>query len=154
MRRSSIFASTCIALLCLQALAVAAEPLTIRGHLAFPRGKVELPSNTTYRVELRDVSRTDGPSEQLHVFTGSADKARDGHLLDFEIVVQDKEKLSKVPRSLALSAVVNVGWKQEEGKPHEWIRKGDYLSTVTQFLEIPEGNLIDNLILHLVQYTR
>ncbi|KAL8429634.1 hypothetical protein ACSSS7_006473 [Eimeria intestinalis] len=155
LHRSSLFASAFFCLLFLQAVSYAsAGPLTIRGHLGFPRGKVTLPPNSTYRVELRDVSRMDGPSEHLHVYEGNADKAADGELLDFEIVVPDKEKLSKAPRSLALSAVVNVGWRQQEGRAKEWIRKGDYLSTVTQFLEIPEGDSIDNLVLHLVQYTR
>ncbi|KAL8273675.1 hypothetical protein Esti_002387 [Eimeria stiedai] len=151
MRLSALFASTCVGLLCMQALAVASGPLTIRGHLQFPQRRVNLPPNSTYRVELRDVSRVGAPSKRHYVFVGSADKTAKGLPLDFQIVVPAKEELSQAPRTLALFAVVNVGWKQDDGEPNEWIRKGDFLSTVTHFIELPEGDSIDDFVLHLAQ---
>ncbi|KAL8430542.1 hypothetical protein Efla_000487 [Eimeria flavescens] len=150
MRRIRVLAAACCGFFCLQALSALAGPFTIRGHLEFPHEKVELPPNSTYTVELLDVARADAPSTMIARFIGDADKATQGQRLVFELVIPEKNQLTKAPRSLALFAVVHAGSK--EGGRH--VRRGDYLTTTTNFISIAESDSIEGVVIKLSQYKR
>lgn len=144
----------CVGLLCLGANMAAAEDTIIRGYIRFSSRNFVLPPNSTYRVELRDVSRMDAPSELLAAYSGSADRVNDGETLEFEVVLPEAERKHRRHHALALSAVVNAGWQWTE-RSQEWIREGDYLSGTMHLLKLPRGkHLIEDFVIEVKQYKR
>lgn len=134
----------------------AAEDTVIKGYLTFENGGVvELPPDSTYRVELRDVSLMDAPSVLIATYVGRVDEDNTSDKpFDFEIVLPEEERVKRGdrPHTLALSAVVNAGWERTDNSS-VWIRQGDYLSDTIHFLDLKEGQfLIEDYSIKVRQY--